>query len=109
MWVATFLGVTFAGVEIGIAIGVGLSFLYVGLKVRCCTGWHLQHRCNLQSTARPASQDLAVLRALLPASKGKAFRCCCVCLSDVAINLRRLGSRTQRSWVACRGPTCTGT
>ena len=33
MWVATFLGVTFAGVEIGIAIGVGLSFLYVGLKV----------------------------------------------------------------------------
>ena len=34
VWVATFLGVTFAGVEIGIAIGVGLSFLYVGLKVR---------------------------------------------------------------------------
>ena len=33
VWVATFLGVTFAGVEIGIAIGVGLSFLYVGLKV----------------------------------------------------------------------------
>jgi len=33
IWMGTFLGVTFAGVEIGIAIGVGMSLLNVVLKI----------------------------------------------------------------------------
>ena len=62
VWVATFLGVTFAGVEIGIAIGVGLSFLYVGLKVGAYMASML-HVCLLEllSFAAASKSGTAVL------------------------------------------------
>ncbi len=62
VWVATFLGVTFAGVEIGIAIGVGLSFLYVALKVRCRIG----HGLTFPTLLPPANHCPFLIPRMLP-------------------------------------------